>query len=143
MKQLPLFKFDSQPSDENDEVCTTEKRQYPRAVVACPVIVERDLGLFMNGKIRDISPGGAFITCREPLQPDEAFQIEFNDAHLEQLMKATAEVIWSNVSVSDENVESRGMGVRFTEISHEAKTVISSLVSNSPNAAHQEETFKK
>ena len=143
MKQLPLFKFDSQPSDENDEVCTTEKRRHPRAGVACPVIVERGPGLFMNGKIKDISPGGAFITCREPLQPDEVFQIEFSGAHLDQRMKATAEVIWSNVSVSDEDVESRGMGVRFTEISHEAKTVISALVSNSPHAAHQAETLKK
>ena len=143
MKQLPLFKFDSQPSDENDEICNTEKRQHPRVGVACPVIVERGLGLFMNGKIKDISPAGAFITCGEPLRPDEVFQIEFCGAHLDQRMKATAEVIWSNVSVSDEDVESRGMGVRFTEISHEAKTVISALVSNSPHAAHQAETFEK
>jgi len=143
MKQLPLFNFDSQPGDENDEACTTEKRQHPRAGVTCPVVMERGLGLFMSGKIKDISLGGAFITCQEPLQPDEVFQIEFSGAHLDQRMKAAAEVIWSNVSVSDEDVESRGMGVRFTEISLEAKTVISGLVSNSSNAAHQEEIFKK
>lgn len=143
MTQLPLFNFDSQPGDKNDEVCTIEKRQHPRAGITCPVIVERGLGLFMIGKIKDISTGGAFITCRDPLQPDEVFQIEFSGAHLDQRMKATAEVIWSNVSLSDEDVDSRGMGVRFTEISQEAKTVISGLVSNSPNAAHQEETFRK
>ena len=140
MKQLPLFKFDSQPSDETDEVCATDKRQHPRAVVTCPVIVERGLGLFMNGKIKDISPGGAFIACRKPLQPDEVFQIEFSGAHLDQRMKATAEVIWSSVSVSEEDFEFQGMGVRFTEISHEAETVISGLVSNSPNAATTEST---
>jgi hypothetical protein len=130
MDQIPLFKADSEHGDRKDEAYTTEKRQHPRAEVVCPVIVEKSVGVFMSGKTKDISHGGAFIACWEPLQPNEVFQIEFSGAHLDPGMKATAEVIWSDVSGPQEALGSRGMGVRFTEISDEAKMVISGLVSD-------------
>ncbi len=97
----------------------------------------------MSGKTKDISHGGAFITCWEPLQPNEVFQIEFSGAHLDPGMKATAEVIWSDVSGSEEALGSRGMGVRFTEICDEAKMVISSLVSGFPDTGYKDETFQE
>jgi hypothetical protein len=141
-EQLPLFKSDSQPANGKDELYSTEKRRHPRVEVTCPVIVEKSVGLFMNGKTKDISCGGAFITCWEPLEPNAIFQIEFSGAHLDHRMKATAEVIWSKASGSDEEIESRGMGVRFTEISQEARTVISGLLADLSNTEHAEEPLR-
>ncbi len=141
MEQLPLFRYDGQPPDSKDEFQTAEKRQHPRAKATFPVLVEKSHGLFMNGKTKNISHGGAFIRCLEPLQPNEIFQIEFSGAHLDHRMKAVAEVIWSNICGMDEEVESSGMGVRFTEVSPEARTIISGLLSNSPDTEHREETL--
>jgi c-di-GMP-binding flagellar brake protein YcgR len=141
MEQLPLFSYGSQLIDREDEFQTAEKRHHPRAKATFPVLVEKSHGLFMNGKTENISHGGAFIRCLEPLQPNEVFQIEFSGAHLDHRMKAKAEVIWSNVCGFDEKVESSGMGVRFTEISPEARTIISGLLSNSPETEHREETL--
>ena len=116
------------------EVYRTEKRQHLRAKVAYPVVVEKEPGIFMSGRTRDISRGGAFIECWEPLASSEFFQIEFGGAHLNDRLKVTAEVVWSNVSVLENVIESKGMGVRFTKISDEIKRVISALVSNNPDA---------
>lgn len=141
MEQLPLFSYNRHLPDSKDEVQTPEKRHHSRAEATFAVLVEKSHGLFMNGKTKNISYGGAFIRCLEPLQPNEVFQIEFSGAHLDHRMKATAEVIWSNIRGYDEEVESSGMGVRFTEISPEARTIISGLLSNSPDTEHQEETL--
>ncbi len=133
MEQLTLFQGEGKLEDSKDKAYSTERRQHPRAEVTCPVVIEKSLGLFMSGKTRDISEGGAFITCWEPLQTNEAFQIEFGGAHLDRNMKATAKVIWSDISGFSDVIGSRGMGIRFTELSDDAKRVISDLVSNCQN----------
>jgi hypothetical protein len=133
MEKIPLCKSGRNRRDDPDKVYAAEKRRHSRVEVTYPVILEKNIGLFMSGEIKDISEGGAFIKCWEPLPPNEVFQIEFSGAHLDYRMKATAEVVWSNASRPDDGAESRGMGVRFTKISDEVYKVISSLALGNPD----------
>jgi c-di-GMP-binding flagellar brake protein YcgR len=89
----------------------------------------------MSGEIKDISLGGAFICCRESLKPKEVFEMHFTDPSLGSRIKVTAEVVWSNIYDSDDESQSRGMGVRFATISDENRKVLSTLISNHPKLA--------
>lgn len=112
-----------------DRSADIERRQHPRAIVNWPVIVKSTQG-FMAGETKDISNGGAFISCREPLNPKEVFEVAISVSLLHPRVKAIAEVIWSIPSRFDDKPESRGMGVRFIKIADRDRELISALVSN-------------
>ena len=67
-------------------------------------------------EIRNISLGGAFICCRKPFGVGEIFRITIIGPDRE-LVRATAEVVWSNANASLGKVINRGMGVRFIKMS--------------------------
>ena len=106
-----------------------ERRQHPRAVVSWPVIIKSSRGL-MAGETKDISLTGAFISCREPLKPNEVLEMSISVSLLSPRVQAIAEVIWSNPSNSDEEIKPRGMGVRFTKIDTTDHEMISALVAD-------------
>ena len=106
-----------------------ERRQHPRAAVSWPVIMKSTRGL-MSGETRDVSYGGAFIRCREPLKPSEVLEMSISVSLLCPRVQATAEVIWSNHSTSDDELNPRGMGVRFTNITSTDQDLISALVAD-------------
>jgi Tfp pilus assembly protein PilZ len=84
----------------------------------------------MSGETRDVSYGGAFIRCREPLKPSEVLEMSISVSLLCPRVQATAEVIWSNHSTSDDELNPRGMGVRFTNITSTDQEFISALVAD-------------
>ena len=84
----------------------------------------------MSGETRDVSYGGAFIRCREPLKPNEVLEMSISVSLLCPRVQATAEVIWSNQSTSDDELNPRGMGVRFTNITGTDQELISALVAD-------------
>jgi len=92
-----------------------EKRKHPRAIVNWPVSMETSVGT-MEGKVKDISLGGAFICCEEPLPLGEVFRLTLMGPNSEPVI-ATAKVVWSNVNVPKEKVVNRGMGVQFIKMS--------------------------
>ena len=104
-----------------------DRRQHPRAIVSCPVIIMSTRGL-MSGETRDVSYGGAFIRCREPLKPKEVLEVSISVSLLCPRVQVTAEVMWSNFSASDDQLRPRGMGVRFTNIAGTDQEMISALV---------------
>ena len=106
-----------------------ERRQHPRAVVSWPVIIKTTRG-FMAGETKDVSYSGAFILCREPLNPSEVLEVSISVSLLCPRVQATAEVIWSNLPRSDEDYSTRGMGVRFTKIAETDQELISALVAD-------------
>ncbi|MBT8406139.1 MAG: PilZ domain-containing protein [Deltaproteobacteria bacterium] len=112
-----------------DKPTGRERRQHPRAVVSWPVIVKSSRGL-MAGETKDISFTGAFISCREPLKPNEVLEISISVSLLSPRVQAIAEVVWSNPSSSDEEYKPRGMGVRFTKIDTTDHEMISALVAD-------------
>ena len=106
-----------------------ERRQHPRAVVTWPVIIKSTRG-FMSGETKDVSHGGAFIRCREPLKPKEVLEVSISVSLLCPRVQVTAEVMWSNFSTSDDDGSPRGMGVRFTNIDGTDQELISALVAD-------------
>lgn len=92
-----------------------EKRKYPRADVNWPVSIETTFGK-IAAEIKNISLGGAFICCKEPLQLQEIFRMIMIGPENEPVL-ATAQVAWSNANMPEEKVINRGMGVRFINMS--------------------------
>ena len=84
----------------------------------------------MAGETKDVSFTGAFISCREPLKPNEVLEMSISVSLLSPRVQAIAEVIWSNPSSSDEEFKPRGMGVRFTKIDTTDHEMISALVAD-------------
>ena len=90
-----------------------EKRRHPRLAVSWPASIEtadRTEGVQLN----DISLGGAFVVCPEPLALNDKFKISIRIPNREPL-DLNAEVVWSNRNVSADKVVNRGMGIRFIE----------------------------
>ena len=114
-----------------------ERRQHPRAAVSWPVIIKTTRG-FMAGETKDVSFTGAFIRCREPLKPSEVLEVSISVSLLCPRVQATAEVVWSNSSSSDDDHGSRGMGVRFTRITDTDRELISALVADNLRPEEQD-----
>jgi Tfp pilus assembly protein PilZ len=79
-------------------------------------------GRLIHGEAKDISPFGAFIRCRKPLNLNEIFDMVV-DTPVKSL-NIKAEVVWSNIYGPDDNITPRGMGVRFVKISNEDRKLI-------------------
>jgi uncharacterized protein (TIGR02266 family) len=104
-----------------------ERRQHVRAAIQLPVTIETAEGT-MNAETRDISVGGAFISCRTPLPPKEKFPLAITLPHGGSLA-LFAEVVWSNSNVPRENIVNRGMGIRFVHITEDDREILNELVS--------------
>ena len=92
-----------------------ENREHPRVDIHWPVSMETPDGM-IKAEVKNISVGGAFICCEKPLPLKKVFGLTMVGPDNESVT-ATAEVVWSNVNVSDEKVVNRGMGVRFIKMS--------------------------
>ena len=101
-----------------------EERQHPRARAEFPVIIEKADHLFMTGRTINISAGGAFVQCWEPLRPGRILLMEFSSAPLQSPIKATAVAVWSNMTGTDDERRPRGMGVQFLRISDADRKII-------------------
>ena len=102
-----------------------ERRTFLRAKLRWPVLVKcKDSK--MEGITKDIGAGGAYVRCAKPLRLNEVFDmvIEAPDNSL----KVKAEVVWSNIYGPDDEINPRGMGVMFLEISDADRQVISKAV---------------
>ena len=76
----------------------------------------------IHGEAKDISPFGAFIRCRKPLNLNEIFDMVVDTP--DKSLNIQAEVVWSNIYGPDDSITPRGMGVRFVKISSEDRKVI-------------------
>jgi Tfp pilus assembly protein PilZ len=90
-----------------------EKRQDPRINSVWPVLMVTSHGV-KKAKIKDLSLGGAFIACPDPLPLNEQFSLIINLPDQKPL-KLVSEVVWSNSNFPDDKIVCRGMGIRFTQ----------------------------
>jgi len=88
-----------------------EKRRHPRIAISWQASIETS-DQTDNAQIKDISLGGAFVVCSEPLALNAMFKISIRIPNQEPL-RLKAEVVWSNRNMSAERVVNRGMGIRF------------------------------
>ncbi|PNV85791.1 MAG: hypothetical protein C0610_10015 [Desulfobacteraceae bacterium] len=106
-----------------------ERRIYPRAKMKWPVIVKTDEGS-MDGVTSDVTPNGVFIHCQKPLRLNMVFEMAISIPNSEHSITAKAEVVWSNRWGPDDEISPRGMGVRFVNISSEARKFIARAAMN-------------
>ncbi|GAG83552.1 unnamed protein product [marine sediment metagenome] len=104
-----------------------ENRAYPRAGLKWAVSAKVD-GKVIEGVTKDISVSGAYVCCAKPLRLNEVVDMVITAPYESQSVKA--EVVWSNIYGPDDNINPRGMGVLFLEISGEDRKVIAKAVTN-------------
>ena len=88
-----------------------EKRQHPRVEISWQASLENSEGT-QEIHLKDISLGGAFVICQEPLALQDQFMVTINLPDHDPL-QLNAEVVWSNVNMPRDKVVNRGMGIRF------------------------------
>jgi len=90
-----------------------EKRRHPRIAISWQASIEIS-GQTDKVQLKDISLGGAFVVCTEPLALNDKLKISIRIPNQEPL-SLNAEVVWSNRNMPAERVVNRGMGIRFIE----------------------------
>jgi len=88
-----------------------EKRKHPRVSISWPARIN-PADESLNVQLKDISLGGAFVVCRQPMPLSQKFRIAIEAPEQSQL-ELNAEVVWSNANVPEDKVINRGMGIRF------------------------------
>jgi hypothetical protein len=100
-----------------------ESRKHPRAKVVWPIIMENNRNI-ISGETQDISAGGAYMRCRNPLKSVEV-SMYVSVSLLSPRIRAMAVVVRSDFLGSANGVEYYGIGVRFVAISDEGRELIS------------------
>ncbi len=90
-----------------------EMRRHFRLEISWPAAVEiRQTSI--RARLKDISLGGAFVICQEPVALNEKIRI-YIDAPNQETFALNAEVVWSNMNVPEDKVIHRGMGIKFVQ----------------------------
>jgi Tfp pilus assembly protein PilZ len=103
-----------------------EKRSQPRLAVSWHAALVSPRG-GSPAQLKDISLGGAFVACPNPLPLGERFHIAI-DLPGRRPLELKAEVVWSNLNVPADRVINRGMGIRFIDNSEEKRKILSEAV---------------
>ena len=116
--------YSAKSSQNSDE----ENPRHLRADINWSVSMETSDGI-IAAEAKNISLGGAFICCENPLPIGENFQLTMTVPDNEPL-SATAKVVWSNINVPSEKVINRGMGVRFIKMSERHIKLVRQILKN-------------
>lgn len=95
-----------------------ERRRHPRVMAGMRVRFRcQDLAAFIKGYALNLSAGGFFVRCPEPLARGSRLQFEFLLENGKSLLRGTGEVAWSaGPPVAGQRPRVPGMGVRFIEL---------------------------
>ena len=80
----------------------------------------------VDGVTKSISTREAYVCCARPLRLNEVFHMSINSP--EKSLNVKAEVVWSNIHGPDDEINPRGMGVRFLKISSRDRKLIAKEV---------------
>jgi uncharacterized protein (TIGR02266 family) len=116
-----------------------ERRQHPRVGINWPVRIETDQGSF-EGVAVNISSGGAFIHSSKSLKLNDVFRLTIYPRPSDRIFKVRADVVWSDVSGTDDYASPVGMGIRFIDISEADQELISNMVLDYLKSAKEEES---
>ena len=108
------------------KISRQEKRQHPRIEISWPASLEFS-GRTDEIRLKDISLGGAFVLCREPLGLNKQFKIAINLTDHGPL-QLNAEVVWSNVNMPRDKVVNRGMGIRFLNNEEKERQILQDAI---------------
>jgi hypothetical protein len=116
-KNLVNFQF-----EVKDEI-----RQPERIQLGCPALIDRSEGVMKVG-IKELTTSGAFITCPNPFPIGKSFAIKLLLTNRNP-QTFNAEVIWNNQNVLEEEIVTRGMKVRFLQLSEQDRKIIDEIIS--------------
>jgi hypothetical protein len=105
-----------------------EKRRHPRVSVSWPARLETPAGS-LKAQLKDISLGGAFVVCPNPLPLSEKFRM-FIDPPGNTPLELNAEVVWSNANVPEDRIINRGMGIRFINNPDENRSRLNDVITS-------------
>jgi hypothetical protein len=83
----------------------------------------------IEGEVKNVSLGGAFIYCQEHPDANEIFRMVIRVPHHRQFLRATVRMARSNIYDPDDENSLPGIGVRFVEISDDDLQYIREIVS--------------
>jgi Tfp pilus assembly protein PilZ len=96
-----------------------EMRRHPRVKVSWTAAME--IGhASIKVRLKDISLGGAFVICRESVPLNEKFRL-YIEVPDDETFALNAEVVWSNMNMSEKKVIHRGMGIKFVQNTNAAR----------------------
>jgi hypothetical protein len=98
-----------------------------RLTLKCPALIERSQGFTKVG-IKEISINGAFVTCPRPFPVGETFQIKII-FDKEKSLALQADVLWNNDNVPQDQVVTRGMKVRFLQLTEDERLFLREIIS--------------
>jgi hypothetical protein len=118
-----------------------DNRAHPRANLRWSVSVQLS-GAVTEGVTKNISEGGAYVCCANPLGPNEVLDMVINSP--DRLLNVKAEVVWSSMSGHDldDAITPRGMGVRFLNIGSEERRIIAKAVAEHLSADMESEELQ-
>jgi len=109
-----------------DAAMVADRRTPTRIRARWPIVVLTDKGVLL-AETRDISSEGVFISCEEPLRPEEKLRV-FIMAPNHRPLEIPAEVAWSNPDASGQEATPKGMGLRFTKDSSDQRERLQDIV---------------
>jgi Tfp pilus assembly protein PilZ len=104
-----------------------EKRRHPRVEISWPAFLEK-AEQRQEVQLKDISLGGAFVICQEPLALQDQFKVTFILPD-QGYLQLNAEVVWSNVNMPSDKVVNRGMGIRFINNEEKQRQILQDAIS--------------
>ena len=100
-----------------------DNRHFARAKIKWPVSMSTE-DRSTDGVTLNLSPNGAYIGCANPLRLHEVFDVSIDVPNSDSSIRATVEVVFSNIYGPDDAISPRGMGVRFLKISGQSRQII-------------------
>ena len=99
----------------------SDRREHPRVEIRWPIKIKTAQGL-IEGRLRNLGSGGAYIHCEQTPEPGERVALTINPPD-QPPFEIAAEVVWTG------KVFALGMGVNFVEISDTDRDFIAEIVS--------------
>jgi uncharacterized protein (TIGR02266 family) len=107
-----------------------ERRRHPRVMAGMRVRFRcQDLAAFIKGYSLNLSAGGFFVRCAEPLPRGSRLQFEFLLENGKSLLRGTGEVAWSaGPAVPGQRPRVPGMGVRFVALDAASRRILDRIL---------------
>jgi Tfp pilus assembly protein PilZ len=118
-----------------------ERRLQPRIEIRWPVTV-LTMHKTIEGEIHNLSPSGAFISCKVVPPMESSFFIIIKPPE-RQTISVAGKVVWSTTLQTDENNASLGVGVQFTNITPGDLRFLTQLVKTHNNKKEPAEKYLK
>jgi len=108
-----------------------ERRLQPRVEIRWPVTV-LTTQTTIEGEIHNVSPSGAFISCKVVPPLEGSFFIIIKPPE-RQTISVAGKAVWSTTLENDESNSSLGVGVQFTNITPGDRRFLNQLVKGHNN----------